>query len=481
MAYRYGNRQQMELLPQSIEEYVAKDDPVRAYDAFIDALDFNALGIELNPHKVGNAEYNPKAMLKLLIYGYSYGIRSSRKLERATYHNVSFIWLVGGLKPDHKTIAEFRRKNRGALKRVLRECARMCIKLDLIVGNVLFVDGTKIRANAGWKKSYTKEWYEQHLRKVEQRIEDLLGECEAIDREEEGLESCVRMREELTEMETLKGKIEEIVEECKASGSKRVNQTDPDCAVMKGSQGSHASYNVQSVVDDRHGLIVHTDAVKDATDDNQFAHQIDQANEVLEDRCTVACGDAGYADIEELERIDAQGIKVVVPSRRQASHKPEKPLSKRMFRYDEGRDCYYCPQGHRLEYVATEKSKRRKRYRIVERSLCFNCGHYGQCTTDAAGRRITRLLREGLREKLEAQYEEATSQMIYKRRKGRVEHPFGHIKRNLKADAFMLRGREGVRAETALLATCYNIVRMITLFGGVPGLIQRLMMKTAIV
>ena len=200
----------MELLPQSIEEYVAKDDPVRAYDAFIDALDFDALGIKVNPHKVGNAEYNPRAMLKLLIYGYSYGVRSSRKLERATYHNILFIWLVGGLKPDHKTIAEFRRKNRGALKRVLGECSRMCIKLDLIAGNVLFVDGTKIRANAAWKKNYRKEWYEQQLSKVEQRVEELLGECEAIDREEEGHDSCVRMREELAEKVKLRGEIEEM-------------------------------------------------------------------------------------------------------------------------------------------------------------------------------------------------------------------------------------------------------------------------------
>lgn len=481
MAYRYGNRHQMELLPQSIEEYVAKDDPVRAYDAFIDALDFDALGIKVNPHKVGNAEYNPRAMLKLLIYGYSYGVRSSRKLERATYHNISFIWLVGGLKPDHKTIAEFRRRNRVALKRVLRECARMCIKLDLIAGNVLFVDGTKIRANAAWKKSYRKEWYEQQLSKVEQRVEELLGECEAIDREEEGHDSCVRMREELAEKERLRGEIEEIVKEFEVSGRKRINQTDPDCAVMKGSQGSQASYNVQSVVDDGNGLIVHADAVKEVTDYHQFAHQIDQANEVLDERCKIACGDAGYTDIEELEKIDAQGIKVVVPSRRQASHKPQKPLGKHAFRYDEERDCYYCPQGHRLEYVATEKSKQRKRYRIIERSLCISCGHFGQCTTDVKGRRMTRLFREELREKFEAQYEEAASQMIYKRRKTKAEHPFGHIKRNLKADAFMVRGREGVQAETSLLATCYNIVRMITLCGGVPGLIQRLMMKTTLV
>jgi hypothetical protein len=308
-----------------------------------------------------------------------------------------------------------------------------------------------------------------------------LAESEAVDEEERELASCVQMKEELSEKEHLKGKIEEILKEFKETGCRRVNQTDPDCAVMKGSQGSHASYNVQSVVDDEHGLIVHTDAVKDRSDDNQFAQQIDQANEVLGYSCTIACGDAGYADLEELEKIDAEGIKVIVPSRRQASHKAEKPLSKRDFRYDEGRDCYYCPRGHRLEYVATEKSKNRKRYKIVDSNLCFNCHHYGQCTTDISGRRITRLLREELREKLEAQYEERASQEIYARRKVRAERPFGHIKRNLKVDAFMLRGREGVQAETSLLGTCYNIVRMITLCGSVTGLIQRLRTKAAIV
>lgn len=91
MAYRYGNRSQMTLLPQSIEEYVAKDDPVRAYDAFVEALDLNELGIEIEPNKVGNSQYDPTAMLKLFVYGYSYGVKSSRKLERQTYHNISFI------------------------------------------------------------------------------------------------------------------------------------------------------------------------------------------------------------------------------------------------------------------------------------------------------------------------------------------------------------------------------------------------------
>ena len=152
MAYRSGNRHQTELLPQSIEEYVADDDPVRAYDAFVEALDFHELGININSHKVGNAEYDPRSILKLLVYGYSYGVKSSRKLERECYHNISFIWLMGGLKPDHKTIAEFRRRNKKALKKVLRHCAQVCIKLKLIAGNIRFVDGTKIRANAAYPR-----------------------------------------------------------------------------------------------------------------------------------------------------------------------------------------------------------------------------------------------------------------------------------------------------------------------------------------
>ena len=119
MAYRYGDRCQMTLLPKSIEQYIPEDDPVRAYDAFVEALDFKELGIRIEPNNVGNSQYDPKAMLKLYVYGYSYGVKSSRKLERASHHNLSFIWLMGGLKPDHKTIAELRQKNKKAISAMM--------------------------------------------------------------------------------------------------------------------------------------------------------------------------------------------------------------------------------------------------------------------------------------------------------------------------------------------------------------------------
>lgn len=465
MAYRTGNRGQMSLLPQSIEEYVAVDAPVRAYDEFVEALDFVKLGIEINPHKVGNVAYHPKAMLKLLLYGYSYGVRSSRKLEQETHNNLTFIWLMGGLKPDFKTIAEFRRVNKKALAEVLRQCARVCIKLNLVAGNVLFVDGTKIRANAGRDASHNRSYYEQQLAGVDQRIEQLLAQCEAQDQDEEGLGSFVCMDKELGKAEKRKQKIEAALKEIQVSGKDTVNCTDTDCGIMRSIQGSHASYNAQMVVDDKHRLIIHAEPVSAPNDFNQFARQIEQANAVLEKPCATACADAGYADTDELEKIDKTGITVIVPSQRQALHEQENPFSKSHFTYDKERDCYFCPQGQLLTYRSTYRKNGKRTYKIEKSAVCRSCKHFGQCTKSKEGRKLVRLKNEEVKLRLEQQYQEPSSRKVYARRKAAVEHPFGHIKHNLKATAFLLRGLEGVRAEMSLLATCFNMARMITIFG----------------
>lgn len=472
MAYRCGDRYQLTMIPQSIEEYVTADNPVRAYDAFVEALDFSSLGIEINPDKVGNSEHEPHSMLKLLVYGYSYGVKSSRKLERECHHNLAFIWLMGGLKPDHKTIAEFRRNNKKALHKVLRQNARMCIKLDLIAGNVLFVDGTKIRANAGNDKSRKKSYYEELLVDIDRRIDKLLSDCEATDKQEADIASYVSMDKELSKSQNLKERIKEVLASFAEDDRKNANQTDLDCRIIKSIQGKHAGYNVQSVVDDKYGLIVHTEATAEANDLNQFARQIDQANAVLERKCNTACADAGYADTDELARIDEQGVKVIVPSQRQALHKEEGPFAKTHFSYDKEKNCYICPEGHCLTYRGIEKKKNHLIYRIKNKKLCQACKYYGQCTQAKNGRSIGRLHNEDIKLKLEAQYEEDQSQAIYARRKMRVEHPFGHIKRNLKTDSFLLRRKDGVQAEASVLATCFNMARMITIFG-VGNLIEK--------
>jgi transposase len=473
MAYRYGNRHQQDLLPASIEDYVSVDDPVRAYDAIIESLAFEELGVVHEVNKVGNPAYDPKAMLKLLVYGYSYGIRSSRKLERAVHHNLSFIWLTGGLKPDHKTIAEFRRKNSLVLKGVLRQCARVCLKLDLIAGNTLFADGSKIGANASMRKSWTKKKCERFLADVDSRIEGILSECAAVDEGEAGAGSLVSMSRPLAEAEQLRARVQSVLHDLDRHGVKALNTTDGECARVYSDGVCYAGYNAQVVVDEKHGLIVSSDVVSESNDFKQFARQITQAHDTLGKRCAIACADSGYATTDILKEIHDQGVEVIVPSNRQAAGREVGEFDKESFAYDSGRDCYVCRAGKVLVFRYVDKRKRYKVYRISRKADCLTCRHYGQCTRAKEGKKVVRLLDEEVRQKLEAKYAEPASQSIYKLRKQKVELPFGHIKHNLQASRFLLRGLAGVRAEMSLLSTCFNISRMITILG-VAGIAERL-------
>lgn len=472
MAYRYGDRDQIAFLPRSIEEYVGEDAPVRAYDAMIEAMNLKELGIEGDEYQAGNPQYEPKAMLKLLVYGYSYGVRSSRKLERETHNNLSFIWLTGGLRPDHKTIAEFRRRNKGALKKVLRQCARICIRLDLICGNSLFVDGSKIRANASIKEFWDRDRCERVLKRVDKEIDEILDECERVDMEEEGEESLVKVRERLRGKERLKAEVEVVLKELNGSGSKEINRTDSDCVKANSIHGTHAGYNAQIVTDGKEGLIVRSDVVAKNNDNEQFADQILSANKVVDGKCNAACADSGYFKPERLKEVEDKGIKAVAPSYAQAEGKKAGPFDHDSFEYDEEDNCYRCPEGQVLTHRGTNKDGDRT-YRISDPDICLKCRHYGKCTEDKKGRKIERMHNYKLRKEFEAKFEQEDRQDIYKLRKQKVELPFGHIKRNLKMDAFLLRGLEGVKAEMSVLCTCFNIARMIGIYG-VMGLIAKL-------
>lgn len=463
MAYRYGQRRQGMLFPPSIEDYVAADAPVRVYDAVIEALDLETLGFEVDPHKVGCPQYDPSVMLKLLVYGYSYGVRSSRKLERECYNNISFMWLTGGLKPDHKTICEFRRENKKALSKVLREVARLCLRLDLIEGNTLFVDGSKIRANASIDNSWTKEQCQRRLKRVDERIAEILQECENADQREAACDSFVKVKEELADQEALRAKVESILNDIDQEQKSSVNTTDGDCTKIHSRQGNHAGYNGQIVVDEKHGLIVSSDVVNQNNDEGQFADQVNLANEVLGKKCKMACSDSGYSNLDELEKIANQKIQVIVPSLRQASGKEPGPFDARNFTYDRENDCYICPKGKLLLFKHIEHKRRRKVY-FAGKAACCVCEHFGTCTTNRRyGRKVTRLLKEDLRQEFEHQYALPANQEIYKQRKQKVELPFAHIKHNLGVRGFLLRGLDGVRAEFSIMTSCFNITRMIRL------------------
>jgi transposase len=444
MAYRYGqDRKQMLLFPQSIDQYVTEDHPVRAYDAFVDALNFNELGIDLDAQKVGNCQYHPHLMLKLLLFGYSYGIKSSRKLERETYNNIAFIWLMKNLKPDHKTIAEFRRKNKKALIKALKLCARLCLKLDLIEGNILFVDGTKIRANAGKKQQHKKIWYQNQLKQIDQRINQLLADCEQVDENEADQGSWAKMPKELGQQQRLKQTIVSALDELAQRSSHTKNGKERQ--------------------------------VSDANDQNQFAPQIKAAEETLDKKCKIACADAGYSNIEHLNKVESEQTKVILPSQKQASGKPPGLFDKSQFVYDQQTDCYRCPQGQRLIFRRLHNKEGTKRdYRIEKPAICRACQHFGSCTKSNQGRTVVRHVNEQLKEHIEQRFAKPEYRQIYEKRKERVEHPFGYIKKAIGFSQFGLKGLHGAQAEAAIVATCFNLTRMIGLLGGVRSFNARL-------
>jgi transposase len=459
-------------LPPSIEEYVPQDDPVRAYDLFVDSLDWRSLGIVAAEHQAGCPAYPPATMLKILVYGYSYGIRSSRKLERALHHNLSFIWLAGGLQPDFKTLSRFRRENRAALAQVLKQCAKLCLKLNVIAGNTLFVDGSKLRANAGIANSCTPEQCEERLGQIDQRITEILQECESVDTQEAQEDSLVHLTQELAQQQSRQERIQAAVAQLQRENLRRVNTTDPDCACMRGRQGCHAGFNSQIVTDDQHGLIVQADVVADQNDRRQFATQIQAAQEITGKVPEVAGADAGYYSGPELEKMAGVATTVLVPARGQAHPAKGKPFAKGRFTYVADENVYVCPAGHRLAYRRTCADRQRREYQL-EGATCAACVHYQACTRGRNGRKIVRYCNEDLRDRMRQQFEEPAHREIYRRRKQKVELPFGHLKRNLGADHFLLRGLAGVRAEMSLLASCFNVARLIGLFG-VGGLIAKL-------
>ena len=472
MAYKHGERNQAVFFPKTIDECVANDAPVRAYAAFIQAIDLNLLNIEYDPNKVGNSSYNPKTMLTLLAYGYSYGLRSSRKLERACHDILPFIWIMGDLKPDHKTIAEFRRKNRNSIKKIIKLCARMCVEMDLIDGNVLFIDGSRLRANASVQNSWTKKKAMKALEEIDERIERLLNECEAVDEEEKDMGSLVKMNEELKDKKVLRERIAGILEKISKEDSSSLNTTDEDCVRIHSRQGSHAGYNGQIVVDDKNGLIVNSDVVDTNCDNGQFSSQLQQAQVVVDGKCKTAVADAGYVDWEDISNTDIEKTDIILPSCFQASGKEKKAFDASHFQYDEQNDCYICPVGIKLLHSGYDPKRKCKIY--IGGKACLKCVNFGKCTKNKHyGKKIRRSDYEKTRAKLEKRYEEPDAKKIYNKRKTKVEHPFGHIKRNLGFGHFLLRGLEGVRAEWSLIACVFNITRMIRMLG-VNGLITKI-------
>jgi transposase len=481
MAYIYGQRSQKMLFPASIDEYLPADDPVRVYDAFINELNFANLGIRLDPYKGGPDEYDPKTMLKIIVYGYSMGVRSSRRLELACQRDIAFVWLTGNLSPDYRTIARFRKEHSECIRSVLRELVRLCIKWNLVEGNALFVDSTAMEADASIRKTFTPENLKERLNKIDARINTLLHESARLDQEQENLGSLVKVEKELLNLERIRADITAVENELNHDSLKELNTTDRDCVRVKAAGRCRAGYKVHTVVDGTNGLIINSDVVSSAGDRHQLSRQIENAGEVLGKDPATVVSDSGYACIDDAAQIPA-AITLIMPSQQQVAierstlnHDTRADFTKDKFSYDAATDTYRCPAGERLTFRSLahrEDGQTIKNYRAAA-GVCMRCAYWGRCTNNPHGRKVMRHELEHIRERLDKIYQSPFGQMVYAKRKIYSELPHAHIKHNARFRRFLLRGLAGVNAEFSLHALTYNMTRLITLVGA-AGLLAKL-------
>ena len=468
MSYLRGaDRSEVQLLPPCLDDYVAANAPARFIDAYAEGLDFSSLGFtHARPKDTGRPPYHPADLLKLYLYGYLHRIRSSRRLEAEAARNLEVVWLLRGVRPDFKTLADFRRDNRAAFKPLLRDFNLLCRKMDLFGAELVAIDGSKFKASNNSRRHFTAEQLRGLLGKIEARIEEYLGELDRQDAEAEGVPAapgCEGLQEKIAQLRECRGRYGGLLGELAQGGQNEIALSDADSRKMKGAHGGHfIGYNVQVAVDARHDLIVSEDVVQAANDLGQLGAMAVAAKQELGVETLQAVADKGYHQTDQLEACEAAGVEPFVPepgSRSGQGPQGRAIFPKEHFRYDAQADTYHCPGAAVLPRVSLHTKGGKQSHLYWNRAACRSCALRSACTT-GPWRVLSRRVNQAAAERAAARV--AAQPGIVARRKTIVEHVFGTL-RVWGHDHFLMRGLGKVRAEFSLSALAYNLRRVLNL------------------
>lgn len=477
MARRYKQglaRTQEALLPPRVEDYVSESNLVRAIDAYVDTLDLPALGFTNSEGALtpGQPAFDPGMLLKLYLYGYLNRVRSSRRLERECRRNLELMWLLAGLVPSYRTIAEFRRVNGKALRAANRDFVLLCHELDLLGGETIALDGSFFNASASDASITTKKNLAVQLKQIERELETYTQELDANDEQEnqagDGLGEDPELARKLAALKARQARKQAQLNQLETSGETQISRTDPDARALRKGKQQVTGYNVQSSVDEKHKLIVHHEVTNAGNDQNQLSRQCQHSMDVLGVENVTAVADAGYYSESELAACEAAGatVYVPIPDKHQAI-KTQGRISGEHFHYSHASNAYLCPAGELLRPQGKPHEKngiRRTRYSRPARQ-CQNCPLKAVCLpASGAPRRIYRSEHAGLAQAHRQRMAEQGAERM-RQRAGLVEHPFGTLKRWLGWDHFLVRGFAKVRGEMSLIVLGYNLLRVTNLLG----------------
>ena len=463
MPLRPMGREQMWMLPPTLDELLPLDHPARFVAEFVDALDRDAwaeLGVDIEGDSMGAPAYHPRALLRVWLYGFMTGVRSCRKLEAACRDQIPYLWLTGWQHPDHNTLWRFYKGHRQVMRKLFERTVRTAVAMKLVDLAVQAVDGTKVVANASVNRSYDAEGLRGLLDRLERAIADLEAQNEA------GEDAAVaRLPEKLADKEVLREQVRQAMADLGSQKRhKRINLTDPEARLMKGRQGIVAGYNAQAMVSPVEvdgggtGMVVTAVAVVDQANDNALlVPMVEQAEETTGTRAPMTLADAGYFAASHVAECVRRGQQVVVSEARQRFL--AEPYHKDRFTYDEHSDSFRCPQGQTLAFVRIQHANGvpLRLYR-ASGAVCQACPAFRACTrAKEIGRSLAIGPHDAVLRRHRAWMSTSAAREAYKLRKQLVEPVFGIIKEQQGARRFLLRGLVNVAAEWTMLATAFNL------------------------
>ena len=449
------------LFPPTLEQWVEPDDPARFIREFVHELDLRGLREEDDRagsrDTTGRPHYGFELLLGVWLYGYVYGIRSARELERGCRQLLPLMWLAGTHQPDHNTLWRFWSRYRGVLRRVFEQSVKVAWKANLI-GMVLHAaDGTKIVS----RTSRHGALHEDDLRRVMQRVEQRIERIESqIEQAGEGGEIDDRLPEELTKEQSLRETIRAALDQLESAGQKHLHPLDPDARMMKGSDGRVAfSYNAQAVADDQHGVVVAADVTNEANDGGQLAPMIDQVEHNLGENAETTVADRGYDTAEGLGHAEQKRVRVVVASK--VRLQDVGPYHASRFTYEADSDQVQCPLGERLARRGTNKHKHKPYPLQTYHCAVTTCPVRRECSRDPRGRVIEIGPHHNAVVRNRQRSTEPSGREALRRRGATIERLFAEIKEVLRFRRWTVNGIDKVQSQWLMICTAMNLRRMI--------------------
>lgn len=461
-----GDRNQLSFNLMSYEDMINAENPVRAIDAIISKMDVPSLGFQYSETaSTGRKPYDPEDMFKLYTYSYFNGIRSSRKIERECHRNIEVIWLINGLAPDFKTIADFRKNNKQAIEAAFCRFSLLCGSLGLIGREIVAIDGSKFRACNSANRYFNTGKVKRMLARYEEQAGKYLALLDRNDDEEQKNPLPKIQPTDLhKKLEHIEKRVTELNEQlAKIETEGDIALTDPESKKMPMPNGGYdVCYNVQTAVDSKNHLVVAVDIADSPLDKDQlFPMALKAKREFGVERLQVVA-DRGYYSAKQFKQCAEHGITAIVPKPIHPSKTQVMQFAKEYFHYDLESDTYTCPQGAVLHHSKRRTASKTQEERYVNREACQNCSQREKCTTGE----FRAIVEKPFERFSDAVDERAKSnpQMLLLR-KCLVEHPFGTVKRSFGFTYFLTRGLHSIRVESCLHFFAYNLKRVVNIMG----------------